>query len=91
MKYLALIYEAFIGYDYPGKGLKKYVEWYKDNLYAGTATGFDLMQFVSNILIFVFLVGFAVALAFFLSQIIAVLTLLLPLVALFRYNIFDGD
>ncbi len=34
MKYLALIYEAFIGYDYPGKGLKKYVEWYKDNLYA---------------------------------------------------------
>ena len=34
MKYLALIYEAFIGYDYPGKGLKEYVEWYKDNLYA---------------------------------------------------------
>ena len=34
MKYLALIYEAFIDYDYPGKGLKKYVEWYKDNLYA---------------------------------------------------------
>lgn len=34
MKYLALIYEAFIDYDYPGEGLKKYVEWYKDNLYA---------------------------------------------------------
>ena len=72
-------------------GATKLYEVYKDNLYVGTATGFDLMQFVSNILIFVFLVGFAVALAFFLSQIIAVLTLLLPLVALFRYNIFDGD
>ena len=34
MKYLALIYEAFIDYDYPGKGLKEYVEWYKKNLHA---------------------------------------------------------
>lgn len=72
-------------------GAVKTYEVYKDNQYTGTTSGFDLTQFVSNMMICVLLVGLAVALAFFVSQIIAVLSLLLPLIALFRYNIFADE